>query len=44
VAILMEQGFSEKDALKQLAKKDGVSKSDLYRALMRERDDNNALK
>lgn len=44
VAILMEQGFSEKDALKQLAKKDGVSKSDLYRALMRERDDSNALK
>lgn len=38
VAILTAQGFSEKDALKQLARNDGVSKSDLYRALMRERD------
>jgi len=38
VATLVAQGFSEKDALKQLARNDGVSKSELYRALMRERD------
>ncbi|HAW70046.1 MAG TPA: 16S rRNA (cytidine(1402)-2'-O)-methyltransferase [Firmicutes bacterium] len=37
VADLMAQGFSEKEALKQLASSDGVRKSDLYRALMRER-------
>jgi 16S rRNA (cytidine1402-2'-O)-methyltransferase len=37
VAHLMADGLSEKDALKRVARESGLSKSDLYRELQRER-------
>jgi 16S rRNA (cytidine1402-2'-O)-methyltransferase len=37
IAMLIAEGLTEKDALKQIARESGQGKSDLYRELQRER-------